>query len=97
MLSIVSAVLREVASNVVRHGDPAVPCSLDLLQGERVALITITNRTRASRRGDGWGVPGMHERMDALGGVLHTSERDGTWTTSIAVPLARVSPKAVTE
>ena len=96
VLSIVSAVLREVTSNVVRHGDPAVPCSLDLLQGERVALITITNRTRASRRGDGWGVPGMGERMDALGGVLHTGERDGTWTTSIAVPMARVSPKEVT-
>ena len=97
VVSIVSAVLREATSNVVRHGDPAGPCCLDFTHGERVALITITNRTRASRRADGWGVPGMRERMDALRGVLHTTERDGLWTTSVAVPLARVSPKAVAE
>lgn len=96
VLSIVSAVLREVTSNVIRHADPTGPCSLDFLHGERVALITITNRTRASRRADGWGIPGMGERMDALGGALHTTERDGTWTTTIALPLARVSPKEVT-
>lgn len=84
------AVAHEAVNNIIRHGSGAGPCLLTLNEGETVASITFINRakhTRSPRGNESFGLIGIRERIDTLGGFLETRNQDGSWILKITFPL----------
>jgi len=95
--SILSRVLREVAANIIRHGDPTKPASLLISRNQEHIQLLAANSVRESRAtplpSSGMGMLSMQERLSALDGTLTTSNEDGTWLVSAIVPLSSVKDK----
>ncbi|OMG34203.1 hypothetical protein BKH25_08025 [Actinomyces naeslundii] len=95
--SILSRVLREMAANIIRHGDPAKPASLLISQNRQHIQLLSANSVRESRvaplPSSGMGILGMQERLAALDGALTTSNEDGTWLVSAIIPLSSITDK----
>ena len=93
-ISILSRVLREMAANIIRHGDPNKPASLFISQNQQHVRLLSTNSVRESRTSplpsSGMGVLGMQERLAALDGTLTTSNEDGTWLVSAIIPIPSI-------
>jgi len=84
-------VVREAATNVVRHSSAAT-CTIDLavFDGDDgpVAQLTIVNDGATGGPSSGSGLLGLSERLGTLGGTLTTDARGGTFTLRARVPLA---------
>ena len=93
-ISILSRVLREMAANIIRHGDPNKPASFFISQNQQHVRLLSTNSVRESRTSplpsSGMGVLGMQERLAALDGTLTTSNEDGTWLVSAIIPIPSI-------
>jgi len=93
-ISILSRVLREMAANIIRHGDPKKPASLYISQNQQHIRLLSANSVRESRTAplpsSGMGVLGMQERLAALDGTLTTSNEDGTWLVSAIIPIPSI-------
>jgi signal transduction histidine kinase len=84
----VQRLVQEAATNVRRHGDPAAPVRFALgLTGDAVVL-EVTNRMLRPPTGEGYGVVGMRERVDALGGVFEARPDGDTWRVHAELPLS---------
>lgn len=74
----VLAVIREAITNAVKH---AAPCTVEVSAidiGGEVALSVADDGPGLSRRGGGgYGLIGMRERVEALGGTLTVADRPG--------------------
>lgn len=74
-------IIQEALTNVTRHAGPGVTASVHLGYGDRELLIEIQDDGRGAPGdlpGGGNGIPGMRERVTALGGEISTGPRDGT-------------------
>ena len=89
---ILSRVVREIAANIIRHGDPSKPATLTVSQNENRIQLLSTNTIIDSRTttlpSSGAGLLNMRERLETLGGTLTTSAEDGEWIISATVPLS---------
>ena len=96
-ISILSRVLREMAANIIRHGDPKKPACLFISQNQQHIQLLSANSVRESRTAplpsSGMGVLGMQERLAALGGTLTASNEDGTWLVSAIIPIPSIKDK----
>ena len=96
-ISILSRVLREMAANIIRHGDPKKPASLFISHNQQHIQLLSANSVRESRTAplpsSGMGVLGMQERLAALGGTLTASNEDGTWLVSAIIPIPSIKDK----
>lgn len=95
--SILSRVLREMAANIIRHGDPTKPASLLISRNQDYIQLLAANSVRENRAtplpSSGMGMLSMQERLSALDGTLTTSQEDETWLVSAIIPLSSVNDK----
>ena len=97
--AILSRVLREMSSNVLRHADCDRPVTITLSQDVDKARLVVTNGVSASHHtlpSSGMGILGMQERLSTIGGSVDTLMDNGTWLTSAFIPLSQ-SPALVIE
>lgn len=86
--NVLAKVAREATNNILKHGDRTQPCSLLLLsQGNDLELVFSNAVARTRRRGAGYGLPGMQQRLDAVGGQLKVLVSPGLWVVRATVPL----------
>ncbi len=80
-------VLREAATNIVRHAD-AHQAWVEFSQDGRLLTLLIRDDGRGDVQGDGNGLTGMRERVAALRGTLRLESTRGHGTTvAVQVPL----------
>jgi signal transduction histidine kinase len=82
---------QEAITNVRRHGDPDGPVTVALSRTARSIGIEVHNRRLpgTARAGSGYGLVGMRERVEALGGEFFAGpDGEHAWHVRIALPLA---------
>lgn len=84
--TVLALAVREAVTNVVRHAR-AKRCRLSLEQRNGNCQLEIQDDGRGGSQGEGNGVRGMRERVEALGGSLRRETDAGTRLT-IVLPLA---------
>ncbi|TYB62728.1 two-component sensor histidine kinase [Nonomuraea sp. PA05] len=86
-------VLQEALTNIRKHAARTAWVEADLRRHERVAVLRVRNYgsgsdPRVSRLGGGFGLVGMAERVEALGGRLYAGPSDqGAWEVIAEFPL----------
>ncbi|MEU6075418.1 sensor histidine kinase [Micromonospora sp. NPDC047074] len=90
--STVYRIVREALTNVARHAPHAGGVTVTVDQGPAGVTVEVTDDappgpTRAAHRG-GYGLVSMRERVEALGGTLHTGPRpDAGWSVLATLPI----------
>ncbi|MFK4069624.1 sensor histidine kinase [Streptomyces sp. NPDC029674] len=81
-------VVREAATNVLRHGD-AGRCDIALAVDEGRATLVVENdgAPEIAPEGRGSGLAGLRERLAAVDGVLDFASGDGVFRLAVEVPL----------
>lgn len=81
--------VHEATSNILRHGDPGGPCTILVAVREETAELGVHNRVgeRGSGSSSPFGVIGMRERVESIGGHFAAGERDGRWAVTASIPL----------
>ncbi|WP_302893394.1 sensor histidine kinase [Actinomadura luzonensis] len=81
---------QEALTNVRRHA-PGCPVTVELTFGPSWCDLRVTNPVPAEKGppGGGYGLMGMRERAELLGGALSAEEWDGGFHVSLKVPAAR--------
>jgi two-component system sensor histidine kinase DesK len=95
--SVLSLVLREAVTNIVRHAQ-ASHCTVRFEEKDGQTLLVVEDNGRGGVREDGNGVRGMRERIEALGGHFavdapNTAGARGTRLT-IQIPATQISISA---
>ena len=96
--AILSRVLREMSSNVLRHADHDQPVTITLSQDAHTARLVVTNGVLSSHHrfpSSGMGILGMKERLSTVGGSLDTLTDNGTWLTSASIPLSQPPTRVI--
>ena len=96
--AILSRVLREMSSNVLRHADHDQPVTITLSQDAHKARLVVTNGVLSSHHrfpSSGMGILGMQERLSTIGGSLDTLMDNGTWLTSASIPLSQPPTRVI--
>lgn len=96
--AILSRVLREMSSNVLRHADHDQPVTITLSQDAHKARLVVTNGVLSSHHrfpSSGMGILGMKERLSTVGGSLDTLMDNGTWLTSASIPLSQPPTRVI--
>ena len=96
--AILSRVLREMSSNVLRHADHDQPVTITLSQDAHKARLVVTNGVLSSHHrfpSSGMGILGMKERLSTVGGSLDTLTDNGTWLTSASIPLSQTPTRVI--
>lgn len=93
-------VMREAATNVLRHGD-ARRCTVELKVTEGRVVLTVENdgvRGETGGRGPGSGLAGLRERLTGIGGTLEAGPAgEESFRLTAEVPLPReAEPPAAT-
>jgi two-component system sensor histidine kinase DesK len=83
--SVLSLVVREAVTNVVRHAQ-AHTCRMRLDQQNGSCLLEIQDDGRGGFSNEGNGLRGMRERVEMLGGTLDRETSSGTRLT-ITLPM----------
>jgi len=83
--TVLALAVREAVTNVVRHAR-AKQCQMRLEESNGNCLLEIQDDGRGGSQGEGNGVRGMRERVEALGGTLRRETSAGTRLT-ILLPL----------
>lgn len=91
--TVLALVMREAVTNVVRHSGAEV-CRLRLERQEDEYRLEVADNGRGSSGGEGNGLRGMRERLEALGGTM---KRDGSRGMRITatLPLFRAQQEAI--
>ena len=84
---VLALVLREAATNIVRHAQ-ARNCYLQLQQIGAVCQLEIRDDGLGSLTTEGYGLRGMRERVEAFGGTLLQDAQAGT-KLIVTLPLAQ--------
>lgn len=87
--SVMTAALRELGANVVRHGDPADPVRVTLNANRDRLNLMVSNRIRAVNPElptSGTGLNGLRERLERVGGTMATQSDAGQWIAVVRVP-----------
>jgi signal transduction histidine kinase len=84
--------IREAATNVRRHGDPAAPVLVTIRRAGDTVTLTVENTALRATVGAGYGVLGMQERVSALHGSFSAEpDRHGRWLVRVELPLLRAA------
>jgi two-component system, NarL family, sensor histidine kinase DesK len=75
--NVLSLVLREAVTNVVRHSQ-ATRCSVTLSEADGLRTLCVEDDGRGKGVPDGNGITGMRERVASLGGTLAVESFPGT-------------------
>ena len=82
--AILSRVLREMSSNVLRHADHDQPVTITLSQDAHKARLVVTN-----------GVLSSHHRFPSSGMGILGMKDNGTWLTSASIPLSQPPTRVI--
>ena len=85
---------QESITNAVRHNDDVTFVDVTVAVGEANATIEVINDGRPStrNRGSGYGLVGMNERVEALGGTMSYGPRPTSgWRMAATLPMRRVT------
>jgi len=96
--AILSRVLREMTSNVLRHADHDRPVTITLSQDTNKARLVVTNGVSSPHHrlpSSGMGILGMQERLSTIGGSLNTLMDNGTWLASASIPLSQSATRVI--
>jgi two-component system, NarL family, sensor histidine kinase DesK len=93
--SVVSLVVREAVTNIVRHAQ-ASQCEMTFSTQNGHTSLVIADDGRGGARADGNGIRGMRERVEALGGQFTVNDSRGTRLT-ILVPTEGRAEKNLVE
>jgi signal transduction histidine kinase len=77
---------QEAATNVRRHGDSAGPVTFSMTSTIGAFELAVENRMLRAPRDAGYGLVGMRERVDALGGSFHAGPDGEMWRISAVIP-----------
>jgi signal transduction histidine kinase len=81
--------LQEASTNVRRHGDPGSPVAFHLRRCGSAIEVVVENDTLGTPTGSGFGLPGMRERVEAVGGTFTAgSTSSGRWEVRASLPVA---------
>ena len=83
----VQRLVQEAATNVRRHGDPGAPVRFTFRSTGTQFELTVENRNLHATTGDGYGLVGMRERVDALGGTFDAGPVGDRWVVHAVLPL----------
>jgi signal transduction histidine kinase len=84
----VHRLVQEASTNVRKHGDPAAPVAFDLRRTGTAIVLSVENGTLDGSIGSGYGLTGMRERIEALGGTLRAGPQGrDRWATRATLPL----------
>lgn len=85
----VQRLVHETTTNIRKYGDPARPVVLSLRRLDRAVEFRAENGIRGAGRGRGYGLVGMRERVEALGGTFVAGGDDaGGWVVRAVIPLS---------
>lgn len=96
--STVYRVVQESLTNIARHAADASTVTVDVTQDRRAITVEVVDDAqpapaRYHRRG-GYGLVGMRERVEALGGTLRAAPRSGPgWAVRATLPLPAREPR----
>lgn len=82
--SVLSLVLREAVTNILRHAG-ATSCRLEVATEGHRTVLRVEDNGRGDIKREGNGLRGMRERVEALGGQLEIDSRQGT-RLIVAIP-----------
>lgn len=87
--STVYRVVQEALTNIARHAPGARSVTVIITHNPRQVRVEITDDAPASRQpGSGYGLVGMRERVEALGGKLRAGPLPGTgWAVQASLPV----------
>ena len=84
-------VVQESLTNTMRHTEPPTRSEVGLAWGDHELVVEITDDgvpTSPSGGGAGRGIPGMHDRVEQVGGRFESGPRSGGgWRTRAVLPL----------
>lgn len=89
-----SWILIEACNNILRHGDPAQPCTIFITSSTSTVDLAVINgiaSNHLSLRPGRLGIIGMQERASAAGGNLNVSPHDDKWIVKAEFPLRSYS------
>jgi signal transduction histidine kinase len=93
-------VAQEALTNVMKHA-PGTPTALDLRWSTDSVSLTVENEapspgpaTPLGKTGGGYGLRGIAERLDLLGGTVESGPTDSGWRVATTLPLAGPQPSA---
>jgi signal transduction histidine kinase len=86
----VQRVLREAATNVMKHAPAATSCALAVRVDDADVRVEVSNDAGpgAGLPASGFGLLGLRERVQLLGGELAAGPAGGGWRVSARIPLA---------
>lgn len=91
-LRTLTRVMQEGVTNILRYGRRDAMCRLTLTVLDDEVSLRISNalpsRRRSSALSLGYGLAGIRERVDLLGGRFAVSDADDTWVVEVALPHA---------
>lgn len=77
---------QEAATNVRRHGDPSSPVTFSMSSCPGAFELTVENRMLHAPVDTGFGLVGMRERVDALGGTFQAGPDGELWRIRAVLP-----------
>ena len=94
-------VVQEALTNVVKHAGAGAPTLVELRWSSADLTVRISNtapqsatRRRGASRSSGYGLIGLLERMESVGGTLTgAAEPDGGFRVTATVPLAEADER----
>lgn len=91
-LRTLTRVMQEGVTNILRYGRRDAMCRLTLTVHDDEVSLQIANALPARRRSSalslGYGLAGIRERVDLLGGRFEVSDAEDTWVLDVALPHA---------
>ena len=91
--STVYRIVQEALTNITRHAPGARSVTVTITHGPQQVGIEVTDDApaappRPARLGGGYGLAGMRERVEALGGKIHAGPRPGAgWGVQASLPV----------
>lgn len=92
LVAAVSRIVQEAVTNARRHALNVTTVTIDVSRDAGELLVTVIDdgRPSMSRSGSGYGIAGMRERVDLLGGRFHAGPRDvGGWIVEAGLPMGQ--------
>jgi signal transduction histidine kinase len=89
-------VVQEALTNITRHAPAAHHVTVTISHDPRQVAVEITDDATATGHGtglgNGYGLVGMRERVEALGGQLHAGPRPSAgWAIHASLPVPTAS------
>lgn len=85
-------ILQEVLANVLKYAPRGSRCDVAVDLRGTLSLVVLSERAGAglprlgAAGGSGYGIVGMRERVDVLGGTLEVGAEDARWAVRVSVP-----------